>query len=210
MALIQFTRNYTDHSTDRGYQFEFFCDRCGNGFISEFQASTMGMAGSAVRAVSDLFGGFLGGVGSSTYEIERAVGGPAHDKAYRGAVSTAKPNFKQCPKCAHWVCQSTCWNAKRMLCYDCAPDVEAELASAQVQTTVDQIRQKLQEQDLTKGLNLTGEAVALCPSCGARTQGSKFCPECGSSLRPKNGCAKCGHQFEAGTKFCPECGSKAV
>src|SRR5947209_5831443 len=131
MALIQFTRNYTDHSTDRGYQFEFFCDRCGNGFISEFQASTMGMAGSAVRAVSDLFGGFLGGVGSSTYEIERAVGGPAHDKAYRGAVSTAKPNFKQCPKCAHWVCQSTCWNAKRMLCYDCAPDVEAELASAQ-------------------------------------------------------------------------------
>lgn len=28
MALIQFTRNHSDHSTDRGYQFEFFCDRC--------------------------------------------------------------------------------------------------------------------------------------------------------------------------------------
>jgi hypothetical protein len=97
MALIQFTRNYTDHSTDRGYQFEFFCDRCGNGFISEFQASTMGMASSAVRAVSDMFGGFLGGIGSSTYEIERAVQGPAHDKAYREAVGSAKPNFKQCP-----------------------------------------------------------------------------------------------------------------
>ena len=30
MALIQFTRNHTNHSTDKGYQFEFFCDRCGN------------------------------------------------------------------------------------------------------------------------------------------------------------------------------------
>jgi hypothetical protein len=39
MALIQFTRNHSDHSTDKGYQFEFFCDRCGNGFMSEFKAS---------------------------------------------------------------------------------------------------------------------------------------------------------------------------
>jgi hypothetical protein len=31
MALIQFTRNYQDLSTDQGYQFEFSCDRCGNG-----------------------------------------------------------------------------------------------------------------------------------------------------------------------------------
>jgi hypothetical protein len=29
MALIQFTKNHSDHSTDKGYQFEFFCDRCG-------------------------------------------------------------------------------------------------------------------------------------------------------------------------------------
>ncbi len=26
MALIQFTKNHSDHSTDKGYQFEFFCD----------------------------------------------------------------------------------------------------------------------------------------------------------------------------------------
>jgi rRNA maturation endonuclease Nob1 len=29
MALIQFTRNYRDDSTDRGFQFEFFCTKCG-------------------------------------------------------------------------------------------------------------------------------------------------------------------------------------
>src|SRR5438132_3008740 len=86
MALIQFTRNHTDHSTDKGYQFEFFCDRCGNGFMSEFKASAMGVAGSALRTVGGLFGGFLGSVGSNTYEIERAVQGPGHDKAFRECV----------------------------------------------------------------------------------------------------------------------------
>jgi hypothetical protein len=176
--------------------------------MSEFKASAVGMAGSALRTVGNLFGGFLGSVGGSTYEMERAVQGTGHDSAFRGAIEEAKPNFKQCPKCTHWVCINTCWNGKRMLCYDCAPDIETELASAQVQATVEQMKQKVQEQDLTKGMNLTAEAAALCPSCGARTQGAKFCPECGKPLRPKNECSRCGTVAEAGTKFCPECGNK--
>lgn len=210
MGLIQFTRNHTDHSTDKGYQFEFFCDRCGNGYMSEFQTSTVGLASSAVRAIGGVLGGFLGSVGSSTYEIERAVQGPGHDRAMRQAVEETKPNFRQCPRCSHWVCKTTCWNEKRMLCYDCAPDVEAELASAQVQTTIEQMKDKLREQDLTSNMNLTAEAAALCPSCGARTQGAKFCPECGKSLRPKNECSRCGTTFDTGAKFCPECGNKTT
>jgi membrane protease subunit (stomatin/prohibitin family) len=208
MALIQFTRNHSDHSTDRGYQFEFFCDRCGNGFTSEYQASVTGFAASALRAAGGLLGGALGRASSSSYEIERAVAGPAHDKAFRAAIEEAKPNFRQCPKCTHWVCLTSCWNAKRSLCYACAPDIDTELASAQVQTTVEQMREKLRTQDLTKNLDIINEAVALCPACGAHTQGAKFCPECGKPLRPKNECSKCGGKFEAGTKFCPECGNK--
>ena len=210
MSLIQFTRNHTDHSTDRGYQFEFFCDRCGNGFMSEFKASAVGMAGSALRTMGSLFGGVLGSVGGSTYEMERAVRGTGHDNAYRAAIEEAKPNFKQCPKCTHWVCLNTCWNGKRMLCYECAPDIDTELASAQVQATVQQMKEKVQQLDLTKDMNLTAEAVALCPSCGAHTQGAKFCPECGKALRPKNECGRCGTVAEAGTKFCPECGNKLL
>lgn len=208
MSLIQFTRNNSDHSTDKGYQFEFFCDRCGNGFKTHFEASAVGLASSTLRTVGNLFGGFLGSAGSSTYEIERAVQGPGHDRAFTAAVEEAKPHFRQCPKCSHWVCETTCWNNKRMLCYDCAPDVETELASAQVQTQVEQMKQKLHEMDLTKGMNLNSEAAALCPSCGARTQGSKFCPECGKPLRPKDECPRCGTHVEAGSKFCPECGNK--
>ncbi len=30
MERFEFTRNYTDHSTDRGFQFEFHFDRCGS------------------------------------------------------------------------------------------------------------------------------------------------------------------------------------
>ncbi len=210
MPLIQFTRNHTDHSTDKGYQFEFFCDRCGNGFMTAFQASAMGMAGSALRTMGSLFGGVLGSVGGSTYEMERAVQGPAHDNAFRGAVEETKPNFRQCPKCTHWVCVTMCWNNSRGLCFDCAPNIETELAAAQAQTTVDQMRQKVQQQDYTKDLNVTAEAAALCPSCGARTQGSKFCPECGKPLRPKDECGRCGTKVEGGAKFCPECGNKMV
>lgn len=208
MALIQFTKNHSDHSTDKGYQFEFFCDRCGNGFMTEFKASMTGMATSALRAASDIFGGVLSRAASGTYEVERAVRGPGHDHAFQAAVEEAKPNFKQCPKCSHWVCITVCWNPKRGLCYGCAPNVETELAAAQAQATVEQVQAKVREQNLTKDIDLTSEAAALCPSCGARTQGAKFCPECGKPLRPKGECPRCGTKVEAGAKFCPECGNK--
>ncbi len=210
MALIQFTKNHTDHSTDKGYQFEFFCARCGNGFMTEFKPSATGMAASALRTAGSLLGGVFGSAASSSYEIERAVQGPGHGKAFRAAVDEAKPNFRQCPKCSRWVCQTASRNPKRGLCYECAPNVETELAAAQAQATVEQIQQKVRAQDLTKDIDLTSEAAALCPSCGARTAGAKFCPECGKPLRPKGECPRCGTKVEAGAKFCPECGQKLV
>src|SRR5215831_10000802 len=208
MALIQFTRNQTDHSTDRGYQFEFFCDRCRNGFKTDFKASAMGMAATALRTAGSLFGGMLSRASYSTQELERAIQGPAHDKAMREAVEEARPNFRQCPKCSHWVCATSCWNTKRSLCCDCAPDIETELAAAQVQATVQQMREKVRTQDQTKDLDLTTAAIALCPACGAKTHGAKFCPECGTSMKPSVACGKCGIKADAGTKFCPECGNK--
>ncbi len=182
MGLITFTRNHTDHCSPKGYQWEFFCDRCGNGFMSEFQASATGMATGALRAAGDLLGGIFGRASYGASEIEQMVAGPAKDKAFREAVEATKPSFRLCPKCAKWVCLAACWNNERGLCYECAPDVETELAAAQAQSTVDQIKQKVAQQDLTKDIDLTSQAVALCPSCGARTEGAKFCPECGNKM----------------------------
>ena len=43
--MVPFTDNYQDHSTREGYQFEFFCERCGNGYSSTFKHSVTGFGG---------------------------------------------------------------------------------------------------------------------------------------------------------------------
>src|ERR1700689_286417 len=43
--MVFFTDNYQDHSTREGYQFEFYCHRCGNGYSSSFQKSLSGFGG---------------------------------------------------------------------------------------------------------------------------------------------------------------------
>lgn len=208
MSIIQFTQNYDDLSTDRGQQFKFYCDRCGNGFLSTFQTSVAGMAGGLLRAAGNLFGGVLGSAGESAFEVQRAVGGGAHDDALRKAVEEIKPQFRQCKRCGKWVCPEVCFNPKRGLCMECAPDLENEIAAAQAQASRDQVFQKAAETDLTGNVDIRKEVVAYCPECGAKAQGSKFCPECGVKLHARNACKKCSAEFEAGTRFCPECGAK--
>src|SRR4029079_18494896 len=56
MALIQFVENYDDLSTDRGFQFKFYCDKCRNGYMSGFQASIVGTAGHLIPAVRRILG----------------------------------------------------------------------------------------------------------------------------------------------------------
>ena len=54
--------------------------------------------------------------------------------------------------------------------------------------------------------DLAQVASAVCPQCGAKTQGGKFCPECGTSIAAKRACQHCGAQADGSPKFCPECG----
>jgi hypothetical protein len=206
MTLIQFTENYEDLSTDQGYQFKFFCDRCRNGYMSSFQTSTLGTAGSLLRAAGSIFGGVFGSAAGGAYEIQRAVGGKSHDEALKSAVEEVRSQFHQCKRCGTWVCPNNCWNTPRGLCNACAPDIQMELASAQVAATVEQINEGVRTLDLTKELDLGGTAAGTCPSCGAKASG-KFCPGCGAALAPKATCAGCGASVGAGVKFCPECGA---
>ena len=102
MPLLQLTREHADHSTDRGYQFEFFCDRCAHGFISNFRPFVMVMSG---------------GVGSA-----QAAGAlPSHESVFRDSIAEIEPHLRHCGACGHWVCASSCWNAERAVCRDCAP-----------------------------------------------------------------------------------------
>lgn len=210
MTLIRFTENYDDLSTDVGFQFDFKCDRCGNGYKSTFKRSITGVAGGFLRAAGNIFGGALGSAGSSAYEVQRAIGGPQHDAALKEAVEEGQKVFKQCKRCGKWVCPEVCWNPKHGQCKSCSPDLEQEMSSAQAAAAVEQMQEKVKAVDYAKDLNVSRVANMECPKCGSETHGAKFCPNCGTSVSPKAECPKCGTQVNEGVKFCPECGTTMV
>ena len=202
MALIKFVRNYRDLSTDRGFQFEFQCDRCGTGFQTSFQPSATGLASEALDTVSSLFGGLLSSAASVGDRIHSVAWERAHDGAFQKAVEEVKPSFIQCPKCVQWVCRESCWNASRGLCKGCAPDLGVEQAAAESEVDVEEVRTKAREAK-------TRTAQAACPKCGAAVSASgKFCPECGAPLSAEKHCVECGAKMPATAKFCPGCGAK--
>jgi hypothetical protein len=211
MAMIRFVANYDDLSTDRGYQFKFHCDKCGNGHMSTFETSATNVASGLLRAAGNLFGGVLGRVSNSTYEIQRAIGGKAHDDALMRAVEEGKTYFKQCTRCGKWVCPDVCWNGERSLCEGCAPDTGEELAAAQAQATADQIHTKARATNFVQDIDMNQKASAaipVCGVCGAAIKRGKFCAECGAPVVAKIKCSHCGVENETSALFCPDCGTK--
>lgn len=214
MSMIQFVANYDDLSTDKGYQFRFRCDKCGNGFMSHFQPNSLNTAAELLNAAGNIFGGFLNTAGNTAYGIQRAVGGKQHDSALEKAVEEGKQHFHQCTRCGKWVCPEVCWNARVGLCEDCAPDETEELAAQQARATSEQIYTKTREQDYTSGINFAQKsAISKCANCGAQlASGAKFCPECGTpnpaAVAVERHCTECGAKLAPGAKFCPDCGTK--
>lgn len=207
MPNIPFTSNYQDLSSQRGYQFKFFCGRCGNGYMSTFETSKLGVATTAANAAASLLGGIFGRAAQSAGALQSLVGGPAHDSALDSAVREISPLFKQCTRCGSWVCEPVCWNRKAGLCEVCAPDLDEEIAAAQAQAAREQANTRAREVDYLGQRNLAQVTAALCPSCGAKTQGGRFCPECGTAISAKRKCVHCGAEADGTPKFCPECGN---
>lgn len=147
MALIKFVRNHKDLSTDRGFQFEFFCDRCGSGYQTRFQSSATGLAAEALDTVGDILGGVFGRAAEVGDRIHSAAWEKAHDDAFEAAVQEARPHFLQCRRCGQWVCKEVCWNPQRGLCKECAPDLQAEYATAQVEAAIEEARREAREVD---------------------------------------------------------------
>jgi hypothetical protein len=146
---IEFTSNYSDHSTDRGFQFEFNCDRCGTGYRTRFQAFAAGTISTALDTASSLFGGIFSSAANVGEQVRSAAWQKARDEAFAKAVEEIKPDFIQCPRCSTWVCRKSCWNNQRGLCKNCAPDMGVEMAAAQASRTVEEIwaHSKMAEED---------------------------------------------------------------
>ena len=209
MAYIQFTRNYTDHSNDTGFQFEFFCDRCGNGFMSQFRPNKFGMISEASRGIGNILGGVFGRASSGSYELANLTRGKAHDDAFAQAVTELKPLFMQCQRCGIWACKDVCFNYEAGVCANCAPKREGEVASAKADAFNSQIREKALQMDFTGGIDLNQRQVVTCPRCNASTGGAKFCPNCGLNLVPQpTSCPACHADITPGAKFCGNCGNR--
>jgi len=206
MPNIPFTSNYQDLSSQRGFQFKFMCEKCGNGYMSTFEANKLGAASAAANVAASLLGGIFGRAAQTTDQLQSMVAGSQHDSALNSAVREISPIFKQCTRCGNWVCEPICWNKKAGLCESCAPDLDEEIASAQAQAAREQAQTKARSVDYLGQRDLAQVASAVCPQCGAKTQGGKFCPECGTSIAAKRACQHCGAQADGSPKFCPECG----
>jgi hypothetical protein len=210
MALITFTRNYTDRSNDTGFQFEFYCDKCHNGHMSRFQPSAIGIGAKLLRAAGWVFGNYWswGYAGDSIKDVFR---GRAWDKAFETAVAEAKQHFRSCTRCGHWVCPAQCWNTRAGLCTACAPELHGEAVAIQAQVACEQLRDKARHADQTAGMDMGKEqAIPACPHCGARAHGGKFCEQCGKGLADQHACPKCQAPLPLGSHFCGECGTPAA
>jgi hypothetical protein len=214
-TMIGFTDNYQDRSTREGYQFEFFCERCGNGHASTFKHSVTGFGGRLLRMGGDLVGGEWGRraseLGWDSMWMRDGVRGSAWDKALQSAVEEMRPHFSQCHRCGQWVCDQICWNGDRGVCTGCAPKLDQEIAGMQARAQQDQLRDKIQQVDWTNGVAHSHQVTARCPSCQNDTGGGKYCQHCGTPLAAAAEadvfCAQCGTRLAPTALFCTGCGS---
>lgn len=209
---IEFVSNYDDLSTDRGFQFEFSCNRCGSGYRTEFKPSMTGTIAGVMDSASSIFGGIFGTAANIGEQVRSAGWQKARDDAFREAVNQIRPEFIQCPRCMNWVCREKCWNTKKGLCKECAPDLGVEMAAAQASRSVEEIwaHAAMAEEDKKLGAENWREGiVATCPKCETPLgTNAKFCPNCGEPLKQKSHCSQCGAKLQPNAKFCAECGAK--
>ena len=219
--LHAFTRNYNDLSTDAGFQFEFFCDCCGNGFRSSFVESTTydkRKKSERIGGISGALGGFFGGFGGSIghavergasfmgdrYENQSPQWRQEQEQAFDAAQAEVQPMFRKCPSCNKWVCNQDCWNEDEGLCVECAPREASYVAKARNEAMRRNIDEAAETATVWQGKIETRTTV--CPKCGKPAGAGKFCNECGAPLGSQR-CPNCGAEVALGLKFCGECGS---
>ena len=183
--IVPFTDNFSDLSNLEGYQFEFHCERCGNGYRSPYVKNIKEQGKGFLRAANSLLGGKLNQISGAaeTLSYDRGTNSKQKDKALADAVEAVKDQFKQCRGCGNWVCVAGVLERRgRAVLHVLAVRRRGDLAGAgrrPGRADPDKVR----EQDWTADLDLTTRAKVKCPECGAATDGGKFCPECGTSSR---------------------------
>ena len=206
MANIPFTSNYTDLSSQRGFQFKFFCEQVR-------QRVHVHVQGQPAR--------HSGGRG----ECRRIPAGrdlrPGRADRRRAAVDDGRPPARRRARCGRQGDQPALQAVHPLR----QMGVRAGLLE-QEDGTVRDLRAGPERGD-RRGAGDRGQGPGAregargglhrpagpgpgrgCPLPQLRGQdaGGKFCPECGTPISPKRKCASCGAEASGTPKFCPECG----
>jgi len=217
MALLDHPKNVQDMSAEKGFQWTFACDLCGNGFTTTFIPSAsaaksrkMGFLGRGAQVLGSVTGqNVLWGAGdAANTAADFSQMSPAwhqeHDTAFTQAVNEAKVHFKKCPRCKRYVDEDD-WNDEAGLCIEDAPSLEIELQAARAQARIEQMQEQVKSEKLYTPE--TEERATLCPTCGEPSGSGKFCQNCGAALGDRV-CPNCSHPNPPSVKFCGECGTK--
>jgi hypothetical protein len=181
-GVIPFSSNVVDVSTYDGYQYEFTCDRCGNGYRSGFRPAVTNVGGRIAELGGSLLGGEWGSrlqqAGAWAQFGRSSTRGMTNDRRLQEASEDVAHLFHQCRGCVEWVGAPVCWDAATGQCQRCAAQ--------------------------RRGADRDGQG---CPNCGAVGSG-RFCGDCGTPLSRSTACRGCGADTH-GSRFCPECGTPA-
>jgi Double zinc ribbon len=215
---LWFSQNHRDlsqyYGDDAGFDFEFYCERCGDTWRSGYEPYTLGRASGWLRRASNMAGGIASNVGWDVANTAEGLANTgwhkARDAAFQRAITKAAGHFNRCARCHNHTCDQ-CFNVDRGLCLNCAPNLQAEVEEARAQGQVAAARQQAYAAggELVQEYDVTTERRLVCAQCGAENHGAKFCAECGARQEAPGTCRSCQSAVPATAKFCPECGTPA-
>lgn len=185
--------NYRDISTSMsdvsaGFQFEFFCEKCGESSRSAFKPYRKGQITGWLSRFAFMFYD-LNKASRATGAFAEAGGGSAKAEALAEAMAQAAPMYERCSGCRKWVGRE-CWNSSSNSCRDCAARAALDTGAS-----------------AGGGYGSSASSGAACPNCQTPSQGGRFCHECGFDMASTHkSCPACGVTLPRQARFCTDCG----
>lgn len=183
--------NYRDLSTSSsdvsaGFQFEFFCEACGETQRSAFQPYRKGQITGWLSRFTFLFND-LHKATRATGAFADAGASNAKAEALGEAMAAVASQYQHCGECHKWV-DRACWDERADSCKACATRAQGGSSAYAGQAS-------------------PGQAGSACPNCQVPSQGGRFCHECGFDMASTHkSCPGCGAMQLRQARFCTDCG----
>ena len=210
---IEFTTNYSDLSTDNGFQFEFRCDRCGNGYRTEFDTFELSTATNVLDGAGSMLGGIFGQAAGVAQRAKSAAWEKASDKAFRKASEEIRPNSSSAPAAAPG-CAASSAGTRRRASASSAPRPRRGDGRAQADKSVEEVwaHAKMAEEDkhLTEADWREGITASCPPAAHPRRPTPGSAPSAGRTSRQRSAARRAGRSSEPSARFCSGCGSAAT